>query len=114
MKAMVEAKRRKRAEKFAEQLALLPQPEQKKKPKHSVCEYLVGDIACKSGKCNVLLFVVDLDCEELVDVMPTALCRMVVKHNANKQDKLELAMQSGCDVTTHNHQPAQSEIQNKE
>ena len=70
-----------------------------------MCEYLVGDIACKSGKCNVLQFVVDLDYRErLVDVMPTALCRMVVKHNANKQDKLELAVHSGCDVTTHNNQ----------
>ena len=71
-----------------------------------MCEYLVGDIACKSGKCNVLLFAVDLDYRErLVDFMPTALCRMVVKHNASKQDKLELAVHSGCDVTTHNEEP---------
>ena len=84
----------------------LPAPEEKKKPKHSVCEYLVSDIACKSGKFKFLLFFVDLDYRErLVDVLPTALCRMVVKHNANKQDKLELAVHSGCDVTTHNEEP---------
>ena len=59
-----------------------------------MCEYLVSDIACKSGKFKFILYFVDLDYRErLVDVLPTALCRMVVKHNANikaiKSDDLE-------------------------
>ena len=79
-------------------LANLPAPEEKKKPKHSVCDFLAGDIACKSGKCNLLLFVVDIDFRERevdVDYIEyTVHCRMVDKHNANnnaiKSDDLEI------------------------